>query len=222
MNIEEGLDQEELSLLLDIYEKEILESCRKERDNYLHYLDTEVGEKYCKIASIDFIAAGSVQNGLCKLMPQKEVVGFYFQKKVTADIELDKNIQTYSFYKPCSEFEMDANIYQFYLFLELILTSPEPTFYSMGINNSPIYMEETREQGEIDLIMDMQEAILDYACDISRLYPQLMEEKLNIAVPDQILGFLGKEYSEITSEKVLNMTLADEYISKKFNIFDKL
>lgn len=222
INVDDDQAQKELLLLLDRYEREILESCRKERENYLCYLDTEVEKKCRKIASIDFIASGSVQNGLCRLMPEKEVIGFYFQKKITADMELEKNIRTNSFYKPCSEFEMDANIYQFYLFLELILTSPEPTFYSMGADNSPVFMEETREQGEIDLVMDMQEAILKYTSDISGIYPLLMDEKINIAFPDQILGFLGQEYTEITSEKVLNMTLTDEYISKKFNIFDKL
>lgn len=222
INIGEDSKNKELSQLIDKYEKDILESCQRERENYLYYIYGEVGRIFKKIASIDFIAAGSVQSGLCKLMPEKEVIGFYFQKKTTAHKEMKEDMLTYSFYEPCGEFEMNANIYQFYLFLELVLTSPEPTFYSMSTSNAPVFMKEVRNQSQIDLIMDMQDAILEYVDDISELYPDLMCENISTTLPDQILGFLGKEYSEITNEEILNMILTDEYMSKRFNIFDKL
>ncbi len=223
VNINEGFtEKKELLLVIDQYETEILESCRKERENYLNYLNKEVGKSYQKLACMDFIAVGSVQNGLCKLMPEKSIIGFYFQKKVTEDKALEQDMQSCSFYEPHGEYEIDTNIYQFYLFLELVLTSPEPTFYSVKSDNTPMFMKETRKQEQIALVMDMQDAVLEYVRDVSELYPDLLGEKITPEFPDRILGFLGKEYSEVVNEKILNMVLVDEYMSKEFNIFDRL
>lgn len=225
VEIEEGehfLGKESLSGIIDRYEKRILESCRQEREHYLQYLHTKTLSPCRKMACADFIAAGSVQQGLCRLLPETELTGFYFQKKKTECGEPVQRMKTCSFYEPRGEYEMDANIYQFYLFLELLLTSPEPTFDSIGADGRPLFMEEVRSPKQIALVLHMQEEVLSYARDLAGLLPGLMDEKADPGLPDRILGFLGKEYSEITDERVLEMTLADEYMAKQFNIFDRL
>ena len=201
------------------YEKQILENCARERNNYYRYINRLPA--LSRIAFIDFVAAGSVQNGLRKIMSENEIDGFYFLKRNTDNYELENCISVESFYKPQGDFQLDANVYKYYLFLELLLTSYEPTFHSMGDDLSPKFMEEVRSDEHINTICNMQKEIIDYCSEISILYPRLLDERIDISVPDEMIGFLGKEYTQITSDNVLSLVLTDEYFSMKFNIFDR-
>lgn len=204
---------------ISLYEKDILENCKKERNNYKRYLENIASKK--RIAFIDFVAAGSIQNGLRKLLDNKDMEGFYFLKRNTDNYELEKCIKVESFYTPHGDFELDANVYKYYYFLELLLTSSEPTLYSMDENLSPVFMKEVRTKEHVRTVEEMQNEIISYCCDIAKVYPFLLDEKIVTNVPDAMIGFLGKEYSQITSEQVLSLVLTDEYLSMKFNIFDR-
>ena len=216
---EDGLIEESLEELLDKYEKQILANCERERDNYYRYVDRLSALN--RIGFIDFVAAGSVQNGLRKIMSEKKIEGFYFLKRNTDNYELENCISVESFYKPQGDFQLDANVYKYYLFLELLLTSHEPTFHSMGDDLRPKFMKEVRSDEHISTIVDMQKEIMDYCFEISTVYPHLLEDGIDISVPDEMIGFLGKEYTQITSDNVLSLVLTDEYLSMKFNIFDR-
>lgn len=216
----DGLDMEMASRLSQKYEQAILERCRYERNNYLKYLFTNNINRDNKIAFIDFVAAGTVQNGLRKILPS-QICGYYFLKKNTNNPELENELAIKSFYPPKGDFELEANIYKFYLFFELILTSPEPTFNYMDEKGIPAFFPEVRSQKHIDVVIEMQEEILNFCREIASLHPCLMEEKISKEIPDQMVGFMGKEYSNITSETVLSLVLTDEYFATTFNIFDK-
>ena len=119
-----------------------------------------------------------------------------------------------SFYTPKGDFELDANVYRFYLFLEMLLTSPEPTLNYMDEKRKPVFLEEKRSRREIQIIMDMQEEILNFGEEASRLHPNILSE-------DIILGFIGNEFSDIKNNDILSMQLTDEYMARTFNIFDR-
>lgn len=166
------------------------------------------------------MAAGTVQNRLRKIL-DSDIQGFYFLKRNTDDIDRESNIHVVSFYPPKGDFELDANIYRFYLFFELMLTSPEPTLNYIGKDLKPVFLQEVRSREEIDMVMDMQEEMMRFAVEMSKLHPDILHESIEKEVPDTIVGFMGKEYSDITCEKVMSMVLADEYQARTFNIFDR-
>lgn len=201
------------------YETQILYNCEKERNRYYKYVERLSIRK--KIGFIDFVAAGSVQNGLRKIIKNAEIQGFYFLKRNTDNYELENDIKVESFYKSQGDFQLDANVYKYYLFLELLLTSPEPTFHSFDEKLLPQFMKEVRSQEHLITVEEMQKEIVEYCKEISKLYPDLFCDEINIDVPDEMIGFLGKENSKIICEKVLSLILTDEYLSMKFNIFDR-
>lgn len=201
------------------YEKVILEKCRKERTNYLNYLQESGVMAKKKLAFIDFVAAGTVQSCLQKILPN-EIQGFYFLKRRVEDIDKQKNMHVMSFYASKGDFELEANIYKFYLFFELILTSPEATLNYISDNLEPVFLPEKRTKEEIAIIMEMQEEIIHFALDVSKIHPNILGECITNEVPDVIVGFMGKEYSEILCGAVTSMVLTDEYLARTFNIFE--
>lgn len=142
-------------------------------------------------------------------------------KRNTGDIAKENNIHVISFYSSKGDFELDANIYKYYLFFELILTSPEATLNYISNNLEPIFLQENRKRNEIDIVMEMQEEMIRFADEISTLHPDIQSEVIEKDVPDTIVGFIGKEYSKIECEEVLSMVLTDEYLARTFNIFDR-
>lgn len=201
------------------YETEILAKCKQESANYTNYLRKNKILKKNKLAFIDFVAAGTVQSGLQKLLVN-EVQGFYFLKRNPIEIDNQNAISVMSFYPSRGDFELEANIYKFYLFFELMLTSPEATLNYISDELQPIFLQEKRTKEEIDIVMQMQEEMVQFAIEVSEVHPNILNECIETKVPDSIVGFMGKEYSEIACEEVTTMVLTDEYIARTFNIFE--
>lgn len=222
VNIKEqaaSYDSEKVIELTHEYKDSILDRCEWERGNYTDYLkQTGINNKN-KIAFIDFVAAGTVQNGLRKIV-KNDIKGYYFLKRNTDDIDRENSIQVKSFYQSKGDFELDANIYKFYLFFELILSSPEATLNYFGEDLQPVFFNEKRSKEEIDTVMEMQEEMLRFAVTVSKLHPNILSEKIEKDVPDTLVGFMGKEYSDIGCDRVTSMILTDEYLARTFNIFD--
>ncbi len=206
--------------LTETYGVSILEKCSEERNNYVNYLKKNGISDKNKLAFIDFVAAGTIQNGLRKLL-ENDIQGYYFLKRNTDDMEIENNTHIISFYPPKGDFELDANIYKYYLFFELVLTSPEPTLNYISESLDPVFLQEKRNRKDIDIVMEMQEEMIEFADEVSKLHPGILYEYIEKDVPDVTVGFIGKEYSNITCEDVLSMVLTDEYLSRTFNIFDR-
>ena len=206
--------------LTETYGVSILEKCSEERNNYVNYLKKNGISDKNKLAFIDFVAAGTIQNGLRKLL-ENDIQGYYFLKRNTDDMEIENNTHIISFYPPKGDFELDANIYKYYLFFELVLTSPEPTLNYISESLDPVFLQEKRSRKDIDIVMEMQEEMIEFADEVSKLHPGILYEYIEKDVPDMTVGFIGKEYSNITCEDVLSMVLTDEYLSRTFNIFDR-
>lgn len=216
---EQSYDHDKAMELTAKYKECILKRCEWERCNYNRYLEQTGINNKKKLAFIDFVAAGTVQNGLRKIL-SGDIRGYYFLKRNTDDIDRERNIQVKSFYPSQGDFELDANIYKFYLFFELILSSPEATLNYIGEDLKPVFFEERRSEEEINVVMEMQEEILSFVDTLSKLHPDILGEQIEKDVPDTLVGFMGKEYSDIVCDKITSMVLTDEYLARTFNIFD--
>lgn len=212
------MDESEINILIKKYEKRILEQCKRERENYVSYILKTGISGHKKIALTDFVAVGTVQNGLEKLIPNKEVQGFYFLKRQPGKNELDRDVKAESFYPSKGDFEIDSNVYHYYLFLELVLTSQEATVHSFNDDGSVRFMEETRSEVHRNIVNQMQDSILNYVTEFVSLYPKIEAADMNREVPDIILGFLGKEYTALNMEEITSLSLTDEFFSQTFNI----
>lgn len=213
-----SMTESQIEFFVKKYEKRVLEQCKQERKNYISYISKTGLNSHRKIALIDFIAVGKVQNGLEKLIPEKKIQGFYFLKRQANKGDLDRDIQVESFYPSKGDFEIDSNIYHYYLFLELILTSPEATFHSVCNDGRIRFMKETRSKEHRRIVRHLQQSVINYANEFTRLYPKLEKEMVDRKIPDIILGFLGKEYTDLNMKEITSLSLSDEFYNQSFNI----
>lgn len=212
-------NKEILKDYIDRFERDILCQSERERNNYIGYISDTGILKHDNIAFIDFVAAGKVQNGLEKLIAGKKIQGFYFLRRDPDKGELDRDINVRSFYPSKGAFEIDFNVYKYYLFLEMILTSPEATFHSISDEGGISFMEEVRTEEHLEIVSRFQESILEYADVFLGVCPDLMSCQIDKNIPDIILGFLDKENTTINMEEVTSLVLTDEFLSQTFNIF---
>lgn len=213
-----NMDDSEIDFFVKKYEEKVLAKCEQERKNYTSYILKTGLNSHKNIALIDFIAVGKVQNGLEKLIPDKKIQGFYFLKRQANKGDLDRDIQVESFYPSKGDFEIDSNVYHYYLFLELVLTSPEATFHSVRDDGSIRFMKESRNEAHCKTVKCLQHSIIEYANEFIRLYPKLETAEIDRKVPDIILGFLGKEYTALNMKEIISLSLTDEFYSQSFNI----
>lgn len=212
-------NHEKLMIYLDKYQKEILEQSARERNHYLQYISATGIPMHKKIAFIDFVAAGKVQNGLEKLVKEKEFLGFYFLRREPDRGEIDRDIQVETFYPSKGAFEIDLNVYKYYLFLEMVLTSCEPTFDFITDDGEVSFMKESRTKDHCEIVNAIQNSIMEYTRELSELCPDLLNTQVNQNIPDMILGFLDKEYTTLKLQEITSMVLTDEFLCQTFNIF---
>jgi predicted HAD superfamily hydrolase len=212
----------QLNFYLEKYQHTILESCKLERENYLKYLRSLSYEDAKKIAFIDLVAAGRVQDGIEKLMPEKTFQGFYFLKKIISDGNLKESMSIKSFYPAKGNYLIDYNVFKCYQFLEIVMTSYEGTFHMVGKNNSIVLRKDNRSEKHLQTLKEIHNSIFDYCKQVLDLYPNVLSAEINKETPDCILGFLSREYTTINAADIIELNLNCELSNQQFNIFKDL
>lgn len=212
-------DQEALKYYINKYQQKILENSKRERKNYMDYISNIGFSKCSRIAFIDFVAAGRVQDGLEKLIPEKSIQGFYFLKLEPDKGEMDRNIRVESFLPSKGAFEADLNVYRYYLFLETVLTSSEPTFCCISDDGDVCFMEETRSGEHQKAVSEIQKSILEYTEEFAKLCPDLLECPIKWNIPDIILGFVGSTHTTLNMKEIKSLILIDEFFDQSFDVF---
>ena len=212
----------QLNFYLEKYQHTILESCKLERENYLKYLRSLSYEDAKKIAFIDLVAAGRVQDGIEKLMPEKTFQGFYFLKKIISDGNLKESMSIKSFYPAKGIYLIDYNIFTYYQFYEIVLTSLEGTFHMVNENNEIVLKRDNRNESHLALLKDIHDLIFQYCKHILELFPNVLLSEINKETPDSLVGFLGKEYTDFNLPDITDLILDSEFTNQKYNIFKDL
>lgn len=212
----------QLNLYLEKYQQAILESCKRERESYLRYIDSVPCKDSKKIALIDLVAAGRVQDGIEKLIPGKTFQGFYFLRKIISAGEVKDDMSIMSFYPPKGSYLIDYNIFTYYQFYEIVLTSLEGTFHMVNENNEIVLKRDNRNESHLALLKDIHDLIFQYCKHILELFPNVLLSEINKETPDSLVGFLGKEYTDFNLPDITDLILDSEFTNQKYNIFKDL
>ena len=168
--------------------------------------------RYQRPAFADFIAVGTIQSAVEKLAG-REMQGIYFWKRKSEEERYEK-LYVDSLYQSTGDFDMDANIYRFYYFLENILSSPDPSLISISQEGKPYFYEEKREKKDIELLSRIHESIGNYVGDMIEFLPNILDCRASVRLYDGILGLLSKECSEFKEEELFHMNNIDEFMGR--------
>ncbi len=148
--------------------------------------------------------------GDCPKSQRHHLKGLYFLQ-LEPEFMADKGLDITSFYgtRRCgASAERSASlrgtevssIYEDYYVLETILTAPHPCICGFDDEGSPVYVEETRSEADINCFLRAQEGILDYF----RRYLELLPPRF------RDLESQSKRLDEMFLELIHNLRIMDE------------
>ena len=198
---------EKLESVLSEHEEEILYNAAQEREEYLRYLKQIgiCGKK--KQAIFDFIAKGTVQFYLQKLLGHS-LQGLYFatMNHPHKPYELEKKIKSY--FGNINSYGTTSNVARHYLFLESIMVDGNPTFEKVE-KGKFVYAVIQENKRRHEILKDIQWGILQFQTDMSKLCCIGKLDSQEQQFTDQIFGCLF-DGSSALSEKMGKAFLNDD------------
>lgn len=197
------------------YSNVILNRSKVLRANYRAYIkNLELGSG--NVAFFDFVAKGTTQYFVQKLISNHDLKGFYFQQ-IEPDSMQNANLSIESFY---TLLELSASvILDNYYILETILTSPDPLVIEFLEDGTPVYAPETRTQKDVQCSMRIQDGIVDYFKEyLSKCCAE--KRKINKKLDEEFLKLIHNV--EIKDNDFLGLIVEDPFFNRMTDITDVL
>ena len=194
-----------------LFKEEIFERAEKERSNYKKYINNLCLHKYRKAALIDTTAAGTVQTNLQHFM-ELPIKGYYFLKRVS-EIEENNRIDYRSYYPIGTSYEIRKNIFAYFRFMEMVLSSTDGSLICFDKNGEPEYAKEKRGKVEKNVLQDLQEGVLKYFEDICNMNLKWHIMRLDRDFGDEILGTMNRKYIIVNDDIIKNLTMVDYFMN---------
>ncbi|WP_312647717.1 HAD-IA family hydrolase [Aminipila sp.] len=185
--------------LLDQYERLILENAAIERASYLNYLRAKGINDKSKQGLFDFVAGGTVQYHLEKLIEQK-VQGYYFATMNLPNDFYEEGCISAPFGNITS-YGLDTKLSKHYLVMESILTDQDNTFVKIDTNNKLVFAEG--ENKKYQQMKKIHQGILRYVEDRLELDNVFTNEKnfeWDFSGPDGLFGYVFEEKNAISDQ----------------------
>lgn len=206
--------QEDLEEYILKHKKEIIHEAHINKAGLHAYMKSLGIQQYKKIAIFDFVAYGTSQKGLERIMAS-DLMGFYFMRMLNdnpQNIQLDIK----SFYPAEYHSSADSNFYKNFVFLETIFTSDQPSLRSFCRDGTPIFYTEKRKKESFRVLYHIHDGIKAFFLDYLKLGGTVIEHKLNLQICDYILGMLCKEKSNFEDGILKGLSVYDDYEKRSF------
>jgi len=186
------------------YETAILKRSKVLRENYLKYIKTLDISK-SNLIIFDFVSSGTCQLYLERILGQR-LQGCYFMRVPTGSLEKQR-LNIISFYE--DEERKSSKVYEDYVILENILTSPMPSLKCFDENGKPEYMEEKRSKEEIAFVIAVQNSILDFFVKYQTLIPKNLRLESDKWCSEKIWSLIHR--IPITDSEFKNLVWEDNF-----------
>lgn len=187
----------------------ILSNADQYRKAYRGYALSLSGAKK-KTGFFDFVSSGTCQLWLEKILGIS-LHGLYFIRNPD---EYKDRLTVYSMYEPRCVYEKQSKMYDNYIFMENILTSPEPSLKYISSVKGRIWEEEKRTEKEIRSLKEIHRGIIDaYKEELSKKIPSV-----SLELAENLLNLIRTEYSFSDIDFLKNGTLYDEFCNRSYEI----
>lgn len=174
---------------LEKYKSEIIREAEEERETYRSYLNAKGLLNNKKQLIFDFVAGGTVQFYLSKIM-KKTLHGCYFATMNLPNQMYKSEEFIDAPFGNISSYGVKNNLGRYYLFLETILTDGCSTFIKIDKNGEEVY--ETGDNSVViwKMIEQVQKGIFSYANDMKQL---AVDAPVELAFADELYGVMFGE-----------------------------
>ena len=180
------------------------EQYREDYNQYILSLRLPQG----KLGFFDFVSSGTCQLWL-ENMACGAMTGFYFLRGL--DVYMERlNIK--SLFPPKFVYEKQSKLYENYIFMENIITSPEPALKHIGKGGKLIFEEETRTELQLEQLNEIHRGIADaYETDLKHGIPLRNEQ-----FAGEVLSLVNGEFSAFSPNYMENDVLYDSFCNREF------
>lgn len=205
--IEKRLCNESDALFLGRHIDKILYKAQIYRNQYLQYIST-IPNLAGNIGFFDFVSSGTCQLWLEKIM-EKKITGYYFARNID---KYKEHLKIKSLLKPKFVYEKQSKLYKDYVFLENILTSPEPTLKYLDEKGRRKFERDCRSQKNIKDLNEIHTGIkeaFEKRCNRNEISGDFAENLIDIIRPEFSLSYVDFFDKNI---------LMDEFCNREFNL----
>lgn len=211
-----------IQMVLQEHESEIIKKSKKYRENYLNYLENEIGEFTCS-ALIDFGYSGSTQYWLSKLLSQG-LVGFYLLADMSEENNYNMNQKKFSYVYDTRDLRgKNSPVNKCFSILESVFTSDCGTYLGCDEKGEFETSKTTRNNDYFETKQAINEGIKEFIYDMNAI---LGQDVLNISFTrngggEELLVTIFGKYVSIPKE-ILKTFYTDDCLNynKDVNIFD--
>lgn len=178
------------------YQKEIEQQAERERQDYLAYLGKQGLLNESRQAIFDFVAGGTVQYFMQKLL-KKKLAGVYFATMNHPNEKYQLEEDIVSAYGNICSYRVENQVAKHYLFLETIMVDGHPTLNHV---ESDHFVYEKDENDGFSVVQKVQQGIMSYRRDmmeIKELVPHWKDER---KFADQVFGMLFEGGCRVSEE----------------------
>ncbi len=205
------------------YISEILENAKKEKENYMSYIEKNIPNyKDKNLSVVDLGYSGTIQFELTKLLKQK-VSGYYFI--VSNNLKpISQGCKVYSCF---NEVKYDDSfnkspISKYSLLLESFLTSPQGQLINFDENTIPNYLLENDKDSLIENLLKIYAGVIELFNDLYDIFgTELLSLDFDREIISQNLENFVKNTDSLPRELESVLNVEDLYCSnKKINAFE--
>lgn len=133
--------------------------------------------------------------------------------KRVSEIEENNRIDYRSYYPIGTSYEIRKNIFAYFRFMEMVLSSTDGSLICFDKNGEPEYAKEKRGKVEKNVLQDLQEGVLKYFEDICNMNLKWHLMRLDRDFGDEILGTMNRKYIIVNDDIIKNLTMVDYFMN---------
>lgn len=186
----------------------ILKKSALYREHFLEYILANHIEINEKSVYFDFVSSGTCQRCLQRVIRQP-LKGYYFSyadSKYTRDILDIEELFHNQF--GCVN---DSFLCNYYLFLENIFTSAEPTLKEFGAQGKAVFMRESRTKEQLEELAEIHRGIMEFVRDIAGVLNKNLAGGFKKEIADRMFAYVLDKNTEYRVDMKVNGILVDEF-----------
>lgn len=193
----------------------ILTRAQHARDNYRRHLAQHTLDADERLGFFDFASTGTTQVALERLFG-RPLKGFY-GLRVYSDDEEKCALRITSMGGEVGAYDASAPLARHYLFLESILSSPDPSVRTFDPCGNPVFEVESRPTSSVALMERIHESVLDYCLRLAQILGgETTTGSEPGDLPDLMLTLLDPRSGSIAPELLAGLTLTDDFCNRTY------
>ena len=202
------------------HKEKIIRQSEEERQGCRSYAAKQLNEDNRRLAFVDMMSRGTCQRNFTSITGRSALGLYFFYRNLSDGIKTD-GLKVKALYDDTEGFyHSGLSFTTKFPFLEILLSSPEPSLRCFKADGTPVYEDESRSAGQIRTMGTMQDAVKDYFRRYLLLKGSDSEEGISLAYTDWALGLLDKKYIWVMDDAINGLVFDNGFEGRSTRFYE--